>query len=162
MNLRNYKYYKRERLEEMYRILMATDGSKIMKRLVEEVFTIAVAVKAEVTILNVIEHNDYSYMARTPYTVEVKNNVDKQLKAEADRIVDEAAKPFRDKGLTVKTEVVDGELSPADVICDIASKGEYNLVAVGSRGLRGVKQLFLGSVSNKVAHLGCTNVLIVR
>lgn len=65
----------------MYRILLATDGSKSMKRLVEEVLTIAVAIKADVTILNVIEHNDYSYMARTPYTVEVKNNVDKQLKA---------------------------------------------------------------------------------
>jgi len=146
----------------MYRILLATDGSESMKKLVEEVLTIAVAVKAEVTILNVIERNDYSYLARTPYMVEVKNDVDKQLKVEADRIVNEAARPFRDNGLTVKTEVVDGERSPADVICDLASKGEYNLTAIGSRGLRGVKELFLGSVSNKVAHLGCTNVLIVR
>ncbi len=146
----------------MYRILLATDGSKSMKRLVEEVLTIAVAVKAEVTILNVIEHNDYSYMAKTPYTVEVKNDVSKQLKVEADRIVNEAARPFRDNGLTVKTEVVDKQQSPADVICDFASRGEYNLIAIGSRGLRGVKELFLGSVSNKVAHLGCANVLIVR
>jgi len=133
-----------------------------MKRLVDDVLTIAVAVKAEVTILNVIEHSDYSYMVNTPYTVEVKNDVTKQLKIEAERIVDEAAKPFRDNGLTVKTEVVDGEQSPADVICDFASKGGYNLIAIGSRGLRGMKELFLGSVSNKVAHLGCTNVLIVR
>ncbi len=146
----------------MYRILLATDGSKSMKRLVEEVLTIAVAVKAEVTILNVIEHSDYSYMVNTPYTVEVKNDVTKKLKIEAERIVDEAARPFRDNGLTVKTEVVDGEQSPADVICDFASKGGYNLIAIGSRGLRGMKELFLGSVSNKVAHLGCTNVLIVR
>jgi nucleotide-binding universal stress UspA family protein len=146
----------------MYRILLATDGSKTMKRLVEEVLTIAVAIKAEVTILNVIEHNNFSYMAKTPYTVEVKNVVDEKLRVEASRIVDEAAGPFRDQGLTVKTEVVDGEQSPADVICDYASKGGYNLIAIGSRGLRGVKELFLGSVSNKVAHLGCTNVLIVR
>jgi nucleotide-binding universal stress UspA family protein len=146
----------------MYRILLATDGSKSMKKLVEDVLTIAVAVKAEVTILNVIERNDYSYTAKTPYTVEIKNVVDEHLKVEANRIVDEAARPFRDNGLTVKTEVVDGERSPADVICDLASKGGYNLIAIGSRGLRGVKELFLGSVSNKVAHLGCTNVLIVR
>ena len=146
----------------MYRILLATDGSSSMKKLVEEVLTIADAIKAEVTILNVIERSDYSYMARTPYTVEIKNAVDKQLLVEANRIVDEAATPFRDKGLTVKTEVVDGDRSPADVICDIASKGKYNLIAIGSRGLQGVKELFLGSVSNKVAHIGCTNVLIVR
>jgi len=152
----------RERQEGMYRILLATDGSKSMKRLVEEVLMIAVAIKAEVTILNVIEHNDYSYMTKTPYTVQIKNDVNKQLKVEADRIVDEAAKPFKDNGLTVKTKVVDGEKSPADVICDLASKGGYNLIAIGSRGLRGVKELFLGSVSNKVAHLSCTSVLIVR
>ncbi len=152
----------RERQEDMYRILLAADGSKSMKRLVEEVLMIAVAIKAEVTILNVIEHNDYSYMTTTPYTVQIKNDVNKQLKVEADRIVDEAAKPFKDNGLTVKTEVVDGEKSPADVICDYASEGGYNLIAIGSRGLRGVKELFLGSVSNKVAHIGCTNVLIVR
>jgi len=151
-----------ERLEDMYRILLATDGSKIMKKLVEEVLTIAVPIKAEVTILNVIEHNDYSYMSRTPYTVEVKNDVNKQLRAEAERIVDEAARPFRDEGLTVKTKVVDGDLSPADVICDLALEGDYNMIAIGSRGLRGVKELFLGSVSNKVAHIGCTNVFIVR
>lgn len=151
-----------ERQDNMYRILLATDGSKIMKKLVEEVLAIAEPVKAEVTILNVIEHNDYSYMSRTPYTVEVKNDVNKQLKAEAERIVDEAARPFRDKGLTVKTKVVDEDLSPADVICDLALKGDYNMIAIGSRGLRGVKELFLGSVSNKVAHIGCTNVFIVR
>jgi len=34
----------------MYRILLATDGSKSMKRLVEEVLTIAVALEAEVHI----------------------------------------------------------------------------------------------------------------
>ncbi len=146
----------------MYRILLATDGSSSMKKLVEEVLAIAIPIKAEVTILNVIERYDYSYTARTPYTIEIKNTVDEQLLAEANRIVDEAATPFRDKGLTVKTEVVDGEKSPADAICDFASKGEYNMIAIGSRGLRGAKELFLGSVSNKVAHIGCTNVLIVR
>ncbi len=146
----------------MYRILLATDGSITMGRLVEEVLTIASALKAEVTILNVIEYDDYTYMANTPYKVEIKSVINEQLKMEAERIVNEAAKPFRDKGLKVTTEVVDGKRSPADVICDLASSGGYNLIAIGSRGLRGVKELFLGSVSNKVAHIGCTNVLIVR
>ncbi len=146
----------------MYRILLATDGSEVMKKLVEEVLKIAVAIKAEVTILHVIERKDFTYTARTPYTVEIKSAIDEKLIDEANKIVDEAATPFRDKGLTVRTEVVDGDRSPADVICDFASKGGYDLIAIGSRGLRGAKELFLGSVSNKVAHIGCTNVLIVR
>ena len=147
----------------MYRILLATDGSENSKRVVEETLTIAEAIKAEVTVLNVIDQHDHVYMAYTPYKVEIMDDLNQIKKETADRIVEEAAKPFRDKGLAVKTEVVPGgERSPADIICEIASRDGYNLIAIGSRGLRGIKELFLGSVSNKVAHLGCTSVLIVR
>jgi len=147
----------------LYRILLATDGSENSQRVVEEVLRIAEALKAEVTALHVIEQYDRSYMAYTPYKVEIRDDLNHIKQLEADRIIEEAAKPFRDKGLAIKTEIiVSKDKSPADIICDIASRGEYNLIAIGSRGLRGVKELFLGSVSNKVAHIGCTNVLIVR
>jgi len=88
--------------------------------------------------------------------------IKKHLKEEAEEIIERAAKIFMDKGLTVKTEVVIGPQSPADVICETAEKGKYNLVILGSRGLRGIKEAFLGSVSNKVAHHAGINVLIVK
>ena len=39
----------------MYHILLATDGSENSKRVVEEVLTIPDAIRAEGTILNVVE-----------------------------------------------------------------------------------------------------------
>ncbi|MDZ4133849.1 MAG: universal stress protein, partial [Dethiobacteria bacterium] len=77
-------------------------------------------------------------------------------------LVEKAALPFREKGLTVKKQVVIGLRSPSDVICDTAAKGDFNMVILGSRGLRGIKEAFLGSVSNKVAHSVDINVLIVK
>ncbi len=90
------------------------------------------------------------------------DRINKHLKEEAEEIVENAAKPFRNKGLIVKTKAVISHQAPADAICELASEGEFDLIVVGSRGLRGIKEMFLGSVSNKVAHMGCTSVLIVK
>ena len=145
----------------MYKILLATDGSENSVKVVSEVLPIAEALNAEVTILNVVETQDYSYMVNAPFSDEIRDDINKKLQLEAEKIVEEAAKAFKEKGLTTKTNVVFGGQAPAAAICDI-EKDDYNLIAVGSKGLRGAKEFFLGSVSNKVAHLGCKNVLIVK
>lgn len=146
----------------MYRILLATDGSEHADKVVQETLSLAEALNAEVTILNVVR--EYIFSARVGAHVSDENWVliQNQLKEEAEEIVQKTAKPFVDKGLPVKTEVVFGHQAPADAICDVADKGNYNLIVLGSRGLRGIKEAFLGSVSNKVAHHSGINVLIIK
>ncbi len=146
----------------MYRILLAVDGSDHTDKVVQEALSLAEALKAEMTILNVVREYVFSPRVGAHVSDENWNLIQKQLKEEAGEIVQKAAKPFVDKGLPVKTEVVFGHQSPADAICDMADKGNYNLVILGSRGLRGIKEAFLGSVSNKVAHHSGINVLIVK
>jgi nucleotide-binding universal stress UspA family protein len=50
---------------------------------------------------------------------------------------------------------------PSDVIVEIAEKGNYDLIIVGSRGLGKVKRFLLGSVSDDVSHKAKCSVLIV-
>lgn len=52
--------------------------------------------------------------------------------------------------------------SPERSICEIAQTWEADLIIVGSRGLTGIKEMFLGSVSNYVTHHAPCSVLIVR
>ncbi|MEO1005225.1 MAG: universal stress protein [Cyanobacteria bacterium J06638_38] len=52
--------------------------------------------------------------------------------------------------------------NPGQIICDLAHNWSADLVVVGSRGLRGLKEMFLGSVSNYVTHHAPCSVLIVR
>ena len=52
--------------------------------------------------------------------------------------------------------------NPGRSICELASTWEADLILVGSRGLKGLKEMFLGSVSNYVTHHAPCSVLIVR
>ena len=52
--------------------------------------------------------------------------------------------------------------NPGRIICDFAQTSSVNTILVGSRGLTGAKEMFLGSVSNYVTHHAPCSVLIVR
>ena len=62
----------------------------------------------------------------------------------------------------VKTEFTLGCGSPGRVICDLARNWNADLVVVGRRGLSGVSELFMGSVSNYVLHHAPCSVLVVQ
>lgn len=62
---------------------------------------------------------------------------------------------------------VDAEYSqlignPGQMICELANNWSADLIIVGSRGLKGLKEMFLGSVSNYVTHHAPCSVLIIR
>lgn len=146
----------------MYRILLAIDGSDHSVKVIDEVITIAQPLNAEVTVLNVTGEFDFktriSVHMSDDYWVQIKKN----LKEQAENVVEAAANKLSENGIPVKTEVVVGQQSPSDVICKMADEGKYNLLVLGSKGLRGIQEAFLGSVSNKVAHCTKTNVLIIK
>jgi nucleotide-binding universal stress UspA family protein len=62
----------------------------------------------------------------------------------------------------VKTEFTQLAGNPGRIICQLASNWSADLILVGSRGLKGLKEMFLGSVSNYVTHHAPCSVLIVR
>ncbi len=51
---------------------------------------------------------------------------------------------------------------PADKIVEAAKEGNVDIVVMGSRGRGGIKQLFLVSVSDRVADEASCPVLIVK
>jgi nucleotide-binding universal stress UspA family protein len=60
----------------------------------------------------------------------------------------------------ISTKLVEGR--PADKIVETAKNGNFDLVVVGSRGLGGIKEFFLGSVSDRVADEAPCPVLIIK
>uniref|UniRef100_A0A7C2P719 Universal stress protein n=1 Tax=candidate division WOR-3 bacterium TaxID=2052148 RepID=A0A7C2P719_UNCW3 len=51
--------------------------------------------------------------------------------------------------------------TPADVIVEVAEKGNHDLIVMGRRGLGIAKRFLLGSVSDDVIHKAKCSVLIV-
>jgi nucleotide-binding universal stress UspA family protein len=81
-----------------------------------------------------------------------------ETREELTDIVERAADPARDQGVTVATHTLIG--SAAQALCDLAEKVGADLIVVGNRGMKGGRR-FLGSVPNTVSHHAPCSVLIV-
>jgi nucleotide-binding universal stress UspA family protein len=69
----------------------------------------------------------------------------------------EAIEPYN---INAKYDVLEG--SPADSICDYAAVEDADLVIVGNSGKGGIKRMFLGSTSAKIAQNAPCPVLIAK
>ncbi len=88
------------------------------------------------------------------------SNMRQKTMAKARQLVNRRAASFRERGLEVHPEVVEG--MPAPQILTAVEQRQIDLVALGSKGLSGMKRFLLGSVSEWVLHDVSCSVLIVR
>ncbi|UCE16586.1 MAG: universal stress protein [Candidatus Bathyarchaeota archaeon] len=130
---------------KLSKILVAIDGSESADKALEHAVQLAKKNKAKMTLLNVQESRIFG----------LKPEVTKEI---GERILSSARAKVR--GVEFNTQLESGNL--AETIIEIAEKGNYDLIVVGSRGLSGVKRFFLGSISDDVSHHAKCSVLIVR
>jgi nucleotide-binding universal stress UspA family protein len=83
-----------------------------------------------------------------------------QRLAAAERLVEKAAAPLAKAGYNVEPLVHDGH--PAQEILRVAKERDVELVVVGARGLSGIQEFLLGSVSGRVLQYAHCSVLIAR
>ncbi len=149
------------------KILVCVDGSKQSMKAVEEAVKIAGGCNVnEVAIIHVCESKlDWSGI---PYegsvTREDMERFRKSLEQcnyeNNEKVLSEAKDIFVKNNIKVNTIFKEGH--PAQAIADVANEEEYDMIVIGSRGLGGLKKLFLGSVSNAVLQEAKTNVLVVK
>lgn len=141
------------------KLLVTTDGSDHSLKTVEKAIKLAIPLKAEVTVLSVVQ-NVPIHVFPEGFSTQEYLSIEKKLEKNAKDLLAQAEQKFKENGLKVDTII--GMGNPADFICKVADEGDYDIVILGSRGLGGFKQLILGSVSNKVAHFVKKSVLIVK
>ena len=147
------------------KILVCVDGSEQSKKALEKAALIAKGCKAsDVALIHVYEPKldmFYAYEGITPEQIELFQEMRENQKKEAEKILSEALKLLEEKNLKARTILKEGH--PSRTIIEVAREGGFDMIILGSRGLGGLKKLFLGSVSNAVlqeAH-DCS-VLIVK
>jgi nucleotide-binding universal stress UspA family protein len=79
---------------------------------------------------------------------------------EAERRLHEIAQPLRREGLEVETVALEGD--PAGLVADEAERRGVDLIAMGTRGLTGIRHLLLGSIAERVVQKAPCPVLTVR
>lgn len=79
---------------------------------------------------------------------------------EAERRLYEAAQALQREGLSVETVAREGD--PAHVIADEAETRDADLIAMGTRGLTGLRHLLMGSTAERVVEYAPCPVMTVR
>ncbi|HEV8578299.1 MAG TPA: universal stress protein [Thermoanaerobaculia bacterium] len=79
---------------------------------------------------------------------------------EAERRLFEMAQPLQREGLTLETLAREGD--PAHVVAEEAEKRGADLIAMGTRGLSGLRHLLLGSTAERVVEYAPCPVMTIR
>lgn len=136
--------------------LVAVDGSELSKKALRRVARLAdVAAGDQVTLIHVVE--PVSPFVRGMYKPELVESVKKI----GEEILDEARAFCEDElGVACRTVLLHGH--PPNKITKYAEENDVDVIVMGSRGLGGLKELFLGSVSHAVVQTAKLPVLIEK
>lgn len=73
---------------------------------------------------------------------------------------DEVKSRLEAEGLNATVELLQG--SPAEIILNYAKEQDADVIVIGSRGLGGIREFVLGSVSHNVVQSARIPVLVVK
>jgi nucleotide-binding universal stress UspA family protein len=134
------------------KILLATDGSENSENAARFLTRFNFSSKDEILILHVVSDIPYpdDYIAQIRHAIKMVSP--KILNASADIL----------KSAKARVSTMEEEGYPDTTIIKVAADTESNIVVMGARGLKGVKSLFLGSVTRAVAINSHKPLLVVK
>ena len=137
-------------------IVVGTDGSDSADRASREAIDVAVRDGARLHVVT-------AYPDPAMFRERIASGatpVDVNLREVAETVGARVARDAQERGIDVDTHTREGH--PAEVILEVATEQEADLIVIGSRGLSGVRRFLLGSVSAKVSEHAPCSVMIVR
>lgn len=144
------------------RILVATDGSTLSKKAVNNAIALAGLTGAELVALKVVPRYPQSYFeGGLALQASEIARVEQQWAEHAQSIVDAVEKSALAKGVKVKAITAKSDLVGEAVIA-AAKKHKCDLIVMASHGRRGIKRLLLGSETQHVLTHSHTPVLVLR
>jgi nucleotide-binding universal stress UspA family protein len=127
-------------MNDRIRILVGYDGSLQSKKALKEAITIATRFSGFIKVVNVYE---------------------KEKKKEVEGAISEAEQNLKTEKVGHESLLVLGS-NPAKTLVTMAKQENFDLIAVGSRGLGNKVSMLLGSVSKQAVSNAYCNVLVVK
>ena len=151
------------------KILVAIDYSETSESVFNSALSLAKTTGAELMIMHILGEDEPGFPTIPSYTYyPVLDDYDYDLyrkryedyKQEGIKFLQQKNKAAKAAG--IKSEFIQLTGNPGREICKLANTWSADIILVGSRGLKGIKEMFLGSVSNYVTHHAPCSVLIIR
>ncbi len=134
------------------KILFATDGSECSEAAAKFLTRFRFTPRDEIVILHVV--------TEVPYDDDYRAQIRHVIKKVAPKILNASMRALRP--LEAKISSVEEEGPPDATIIRVATDSSADLIVMGARGLKGIKSLFLGSVTRSVAINSPTPVLVTK
>jgi len=138
------------------RILVPIDGSKHSDETVQFLLRIPLPPRTEVLVMMVVQSFAAAFIKAYTLDLERDRQIITELqKAEekaAERLLAEAGRQFHNGGYRVSAILTRGE--PSREILREAAQRNVDLIALGAKGLTGVRSFLLGSVAQRIARYG--------
>ncbi len=140
------------------KMMVAIDQAEITNKLLDATVEIAQNKQTQVTLVHVSQEYVSNGMTYVPenFLEEILNEMEKAGLEQ----LQQAKSKLKSAGINPETVHLKGD--PAHEILNYARDTEQQLIIIGSRGLRGIKEMMLGSVSHKVSQLSHCPVLIMH
>jgi len=159
----------------MYKkILVAVDDTELGKSAFQTALDLASRYQAQMMLIHILSPISEAY-PDSIFITPLASGAYVGLHEEVMRAYAEQWKNFEQKSLemlqrltqTATTQGIPTEFTQAlgdtgRAICDLAKSWQSDLIVMGRRGLKGLSELFLGSVSNYVLHHAPCSVLVVQ
>lgn len=154
------------------KILVAIDNSAISRHVFAEALSLAKAYNAQLMLLHVLSGEQEGgsslpifptmgyYPGISDRTLELYRQQWQTLEKQGLELLRSFTAQANTAGVITEFSQTAG--SPGRTICEAASGWNANLIVIGRRGLSGLSELFLGSVSNYVLHHAPCSVLTVQ
>lgn len=149
------------------KILVGIDGSENSEKALIYALDFAEKFSASVLLLNVFQPpQEFEYQLSLPQqSTDYKSNAAsfiKDLRNVHEVVLSKATERATKLKPTLK---INAELKEGDAstqIVETAANGQFDLIVIGHRGHSKINELFLGSTSEKVAHVATCAVLIIN
>ena len=138
------------------KILVPVDGSDNSYKALEASLVLSEKLGSNISVVNVMEQVPITHIESEKLLSELLE----AYKKENQEILSKCSDIARQKGITIKTVLLQG--NPAPAILDYSKKENFDLVIMGSRGMGKFKELIIGSVSSKIVHHSPCAIMIIR
>ncbi len=143
------------------KVLVAIDQSDLNEKILEAAAELASTHDGLLTLVNVHQNPiapAYPYDVTRDYIQAVNEGLTKESEAMLEKA--KAVVLAKYPSTNIQTLSLSG--SPANAMLEYAEQSNQGVIVIGSRGLRGIKGMLLGSVSSKIAQLAKCPVMIIH
>lgn len=142
------------------KILVPVDGSESSWRALHNAAAIGEKFSSELIVVNVIQPYNNAALLAVPLDHSTISQGNDELERIGDKVLEMAQERLTDYKCPVEFCLEVGH--PSERIIAFAKKKKVDAIILGSRGLSGIAEFFLGSVSSKVSQYADVPVLIVK